>query len=243
MKNVAILLLGLFISQNSFAQSTPNAFRIGVKAETNLGWFKATSQRSLEASGAGIGIGYGAMFDYFFKPNYAFSFELQMTSIKGSVQLLNPQIFDKDPNGDTISMLQYKYRNQFIELPVTLKLRTREIGYLSYWTQFGVAPGFLFDARASISGSLPTAIDQLDPSNYRTNDNEGDDFTVDGFDDEVFIIRLPVIVGAGVNYQLPGNAVAHAGIRFSNSFSDVFVKDKGVSATQNYISLTAGLFF
>jgi len=242
MKNATILCLGLLVSQISFAQMQESEFRFGLKGEANVGWVQANS-RNLLNDGSKMGVSYGIMADYFFRPNYAVSFELLMSNINGSIRLTEDQIFAADTTNKVVSDLSYTYRNQFVELPVSLKLRTREIGYMTYWANFGTAPGFLIKSRATIDGNLPDVIDDLDPTGYLVNDDEGDDFTTNNFDDKVSLIRVPLIIGAGVDYQLAGNALLHGGIRFSNSFTDMLLKDKNVSGQQKYISLTVGVFF
>jgi len=242
MKNVAILCLGLIASELCYAQGYENEFRFGIKGGVNVGWIQPTS-KNLEGAGAKIGGSYGFMADYFFRPNYALSFELLMSNINGSVRLTEDQIFNKDTSNTSVSNLEYTYKNQFVEIPVSLKFRTKQIGYLTYWANFGTAPGFLIKAQASIEGALPASIDDLDPTDYSTIDDEGDTYTTNNFNDQVFLIRMPLIIGAGVDYQLAGSASLHAGIRFSNSFSDMLFKDKNVGAQQKYVSFSLGVFF
>lgn len=242
MKNVAIVVLGLLTSQICFAQTNSNEFRFGLKGAMNIGWIQANS-KTLEREGTSVGFAYGPMADYYFKPNYAINVELLISQINGNMSLNTPQIFNGDTSATEVNNLRYSYKNQYVELPVSLKFRTKEIGYITYWANFGVAPSFLINAKASIDGVIPTDIAALDPTDYKTNDNEGDAFTTNKFDDEVFIIRMPIIVGGGVEYKLAGSASLYAGLRFNNSFTDMFVKDKTVNGKNNYISINAGVFF
>ena len=239
-KNVAILALGLLVSQNSFAQD--NEFRFGLKGSMNIGWI-APNSKTIERVGTNVGFSYGPMGDYYFRPNYALSMELLISQINGSMMISSNQVFNGDTTATIVNNLEYSYKNQYVEIPLSLKFRTKEIGYITYWANFGVAPSFLIGAKASISGTLPTSISAQDPTDYRTNDNEGDPFTVNNFDDEVFILRMPLIIGGGIEYKMAGSSSLYAGVRFNNSFTDMFVKDKSVSATNNYFSINAGVFF
>ena len=38
---------------------------------------------------------------------------------------------------------------KYLEIPLTLRLRTNEIGYITYWVQVGVGLGFNIKARAT----------------------------------------------------------------------------------------------
>lgn len=242
MKNVAIVVLGLLTSQICFAQNASREFRFGLKGAMNIGWIKPNS-KSIERSGTSVGFAYGPMADFYFKPNYALNFELLISQINGNMMLNEAQVFNSDTTNTAVSGLTYSYRNQFLEIPVSLKFRTKEIGYITYWANFGTAPSFLINAKASIDGNLPQSIIDQDPTDFKVNDNEGDPFTTNKFDDQVFLVRMPLIIGAGIEYELAGSASLHAGLRYSNSFSDMFVKDKSVSAYNHYLSLNVGVFF
>ncbi|MBR9917122.1 PorT family protein [bacterium] len=238
-KNVAILILGLLLSELSFAQAE---FRFGLKASANLGWIQPSS-KNIDRNGTNLGVSYGIMGDYYFRPNYAISTELLISQINGSMIINSPQTFTNDTANTVIEGLNYTFRNQFVEIPISLKFRTKEIGYITYWANFGIAPSFLINARASINSDVPAIIQANDPTNYRTNDNEGDPFTVNDFDDQVFLIRMPLVIGGGIEYKIAGSTSLMAGVRFSNSFTDMFVKDKDIDAKQNFFSLNVGVLF
>ena len=239
MKNATILVLALVVSQLSFAQD--GEFRFGLKAATNVGWIKPVS-KGLEQKGVNLGFAYGIMGDYYFQPNYAVSGELLISQVNGSFNLLTPQVFTADTN-TIVSDLEYTYKTQYIELPISVKFRTKEIGNLTYWGNFGFATAFLMNARATISGTLPNAIKELDPTDYRVNDNEGDAFTSDNFNDRVSLFRFPLIIGGGIEYGLAGDASLYAGLRFNNSFTELLIRDKAIDARNNYASLNVGVFF
>jgi hypothetical protein len=239
MKNATILVLALMVSQLSFAQD--GEFRFGLKGAANIGWINPIS-KGLENNGVRLGFSYGIMGDYYFQPNYAVSGELLISQINGSLNLLDPQTFEADTNV-SVSDANYKYNMQYLELPVSIKFRTKEIGNLTYWGNFGFAPSFLLNARASIKGTLPQALVDLDPTDYRVNNNEGDDFTSRDFDDRVSIVRFPLIIGGGVEYGMAGNSSLYAGIRFNNSFTEMFIRDKKIDARNNFVSLNVGIFF
>lgn len=239
MKNATILVLALVVSQLSFAQD--GEFRFGLKAATNVGWIKPVS-KGLEQKGVNLGFAYGIMGDYYFQPNYAVSGELLISQVNGSFNLLTPQVFTADTN-TIVSDLEYTYKTKYIELPISVKFRTKEIGNLTYWGNFGFAPAFLMNARATISGTLPNAIKELDPTDYRVNDNEGDAFTSDNFNDRVSLFRFPLIIGGGIEYGLAGDASLYAGLRFNNSFTELLIRDKAIDARNNYASLNVGVFF
>lgn len=238
-KNIAMLALGMLLTQLSFAQGE---FRIGLKGQANFSWLGGTN-KTIENDGVKPGFAYGIMGDYYFKDNYGVSGEILLSTVKNQLNLNAPQAFTKLAPNDTIESLNYEYTIQYLEIPISMKFRTNEIGNITYWSNFGFSPGFALNARASIAGALPQAVIDADPTNYKVNDGEGDDFVVSDFDDKVFLFRFPLIIGGGIEYKMAGSTSLQAGIRYSNAFTDVFVKDKTADAKNNYIALSVGVLF
>jgi hypothetical protein len=115
---------------------------------------------------------------------------------------------------------------------------------MTYFGQFGVTMGFALNAKTSIvSTGLPKFISDQEPTEYRVNDAEGDAFTVNNFDDKVFLFRLPLIIGGGVEYKMAGSTSLQGGVRIANTFTDMFVKDKTAIAKNNYVALSLGVLF
>jgi hypothetical protein len=56
-------------------------------------------------------------------------------------------------------------------------------------------------------------------------------------------MRLPLIIGGGIEYNLSGNTSLYAGLRVDNGFTNTFNKDEKTKANLNYVSITAGIFF
>lgn len=242
MKNVTILTLGMILTQLSFAQVS-GEFRFGLKGAANFGWTAGTN-KAVDGDGLSTALGYGIQGDYYFKSgSYGVSAEILLSNIKNKMTLTNEQIFIAAPS-DTFQNLSYTYNIQYLELPISMKFRTKEIGNLTYTGNFGFAPGFALNAKATItSADLPQVIVDKDPTDYLVNKSEGTDFTVNNFDDKVFLFRFPLIIGGSVEYKMAGNTSLQAGLRVANSFTNMFVKDDAVVAKNNCVSLSIGVLF
>ena len=239
MKNVTILVFGMLITQLSFAQGE---FRFGLKGSSNFGWVGGTS-KNIVNDGTTVAFGYGIMGDYYFKSNYGISAEIMLSNIKSKFKVTEPLAFNSAMS-DTVNDLRYEYNIQYLDIPLTMKIRTKEIGDMTYFGQFGVSMGFALNAKTSIvSTGLPKFISDQEPTEYRVNDAEGDAFTVNNFDDKVFLFRLPLIIGGGVEYKMAGSTSLQIGVRIANAFTDMFVKDKTAIAKNNYVALSVGVLF
>jgi len=249
MKNFFLTLLIVSATIFSFSQevSSPTSkIQGGIKVGMNVGWINTVSN-NLVAQSPKLSFSYGAMVDYFFSEKFAFSTELMLSTYKGGIGLSDKQTFTYDqlnnpkPSSENLIL---NYKTQYVELPLSLKFRTKEIGYTRYWGQFGLSPGFLTASRASLSGDVPDAIKAIKGSDgYRTNEAEGDPFTTDAFDDQVFIIRAGLIIGGGIQYALPGNVSLYSGIRYDNGFINMFLKHKESNAKNNAVSISVGILF
>ena len=229
----------MLITQLSFAQGE---FRFGLKGSSNFGWVGGTS-KNIVNDGTTVALGYGIMGDYYFKPNYGISAEIMLSNIKSKFTVTEPLVFNSVPS-DTVNDLRYEYNIQYLDIPLTMKIRTKEIGDMTYFGQFGVSMGFALNAKTSIvSTGLPKFISDQEPTEYRVNDAEGDAFTVNNFDDKVFLFRLPLIIGGGVEYKMAGSTSLQIGVRIANAFTDMFVKDKTAIAKNNYVALSVGVLF
>jgi hypothetical protein len=233
-------MLALLITQLSFAQ---NSFRFGLKGASNFGWLSG-NDKTIENDGTKIGFAYGLMGEYAINSTYGLHAELLLSQVNSKFNLKSEQSFVNDPNSTVVSNLNFKYVIQYLEIPISMKLNTKEIGNLVYYGNFGFSPGFALNARTSItSDDIPKSIQDLDPTDYRVNDDEGDAFTLNNFDDRVFLFRFPLIIGGGVEYRMAGSTSFQAGVRFANTFTDIFVKDKTADAKNNYFAVSVGVLF
>ena len=242
----------LFMASYSQAQDEQESrFRFGLKGSINMNWFKANT-KNIENGGVKLGYSYGIMGDYNFTKNYAFSSEFLITDLRANLKFSNPMREStnigssaSDTVFDQFSSVSMDYKIKYVQIPLSIKFKTKEIGLVTYWAQFGFAPCFLAGARADYKGVAPEddysklAVNDEDNNKYHLRDSK--DNVV--FNDKVFFIRMPLIIGAGIEYNLSGNTSLYAGLRMDNGFTNTFTKDDKTKANLNYVSINAGIFF
>ncbi|MBO6516895.1 MAG: PorT family protein [Bacteroidia bacterium] len=225
------------ISLNANAQD--QRFRIGLKFSTNLSWISPVS-KNIDRVGSSLGYSYGVMADYNFQKYYALSSELLFTDLAGSIVHTDRLTYTDSMGTTSHSDVQYDYKFKYIQIPISIKFKTKQFGYWTYWAQFGFSPSFLTQATADITGKT---VPFDDPTGIRVNKKVNDEYHYDNFDDKVFFMRFPLIIGAGVEYNVAGNTSLYAGLRMDNNFLNVFVADDLTQAKNNFASLNVGVFF
>lgn len=245
-KIIVIALSVLLLSNYSFSQGTPKndenrKFIFGLKSSANFSWYKPDS-RNLAKGGFKAGISYGVMGDYMFLSNYSFNIEVLVSSVNGKLTYKDDYPFYvKDTVKTYYKGIGYEYNNKYIQVPLSIKFRTKEIGKMKYYAQFGFAPAFLLTAKAKITGeNLPWAEDDI--QKIKTNEKAEDIYQFTNFEDDVSFMLLPLIIGGGAEMKLNGNTSLVAGLRFENGFNDI-LKSNSTTVFSKSIGLSVGLFF
>ena len=153
--------------------------------------------------------------------------------------------------------LDRTYRLQYVNIPILLKMRTNEIGYMTYFGAIGFDLGirtraFANDAFDWEPSVIPGPSDEKDVN----------------IQDRINLFRLGINLTVGGEFNLSGNTNAYFGIGWHNTFTNIFrntpanrilVPDsdgnpsigtngfatvgKNKSAVSNYISLDLGIYF
>lgn len=227
MKKQILLLSFLLIAAGGFAQESGSKFHFGVKAVPSLAWLKPDT-KGLSSDGSKFGFGYGLITDFGFADRYAFSTGIEVAYRGGKTK----ESFSDTTGGTTVlTNTSVDYTLQFIEVPITLKLKTNEIGYMTYFFQVGFAPGYAIRTKADVKSVVQTG------TNTTTFEEEDVDV-----DEGINNFNISLIVGAGAEYNLSGNTSLMLGITFNNGFLDM-IDGTDVKANSNYLGLMVGVLF
>ncbi len=224
-----IILLGMIMT-SSFAllAQDESTVHFGLKAAPSFAWLK-TDSKDYTANGSKFGFSYGLMTEFNFTKRYAFATGIDVAYRGGKLK----SIFNS-PNingGDSVFTSEQAMILQYVEIPLTLKLKTNEIGYLTYFLQVGVSPGVNIRAKADSKTTLQD-------NGVTTSASK------DGIDikDDINSFNLSMIIGGGVEYTLSGSTTLLVGVQFNNGFMDVADGDD-LKANSNYLALTVGILF
>ncbi len=180
-------------------------FRFGLTASPVFDWSKVDGGL-YEGEGTKAGFQYGLLLDQTIGSveRYAFSTGVIINYANVGVSFT-----------DTATDIKATWtaRTQYIEIPLTVRLRTNEINYFSYYGQFGLTPGFCIKSRGDL---VINDVSIADDVNLRETDN------LTGSQYQLFNISLTL--GVGTEYSIAENTNLIAGIFFQNGFAN-FIDD------------------
>ncbi len=231
MKKLLVIVFLLTIPAKIFAQDQ-QSFHFGFKITPSLAWLKS-STKGYESDGSKFGFSYGLITEFNFADRYAFATGLDVTYRGGKLKS-EENLKTVNLNEDSSIITTSNYTLQYLEIPLTLKLKTNEIGSIVYFVQLGVAPGINLSAKRSFESSTQTTVGGI---LYNTSEEEED---ID-CQDQINNFNLSMIIGGGLEYTLSGQTVLLAGIQFNNGFLDSF--DGNPKILTNYLGLTLGVLF
>jgi opacity protein-like surface antigen len=228
MKNLFSTFILILITTTAFCQEpVQQGVHFGLKASPSLAWLRSDT-KGYDSDGSRVGFIYGLITEFNFASRYAFATGIDIAYRGGKFKTVQEKT-------DTTTSITSTYNLQYLEIPITLKLKTNEIGSVTYYMQIGLAPGFNIRARQSYDGTMQVK----DPAGVIHNTPVSDE-KIDIMDD-INSLNVSMILGAGLEYTLSGNTVLLGGIQFSNGFTDVFDNDAKVNS--NYLALTLGVLF
>lgn len=229
-KQLFTLIVIIFLS-SSAVLSQQKPFVFGFKVGPNIGWLKPDT-KGYESTGIQPGFTWGFIADFFLMENYSITTGFDVVFLNGGLEM--PDRVDIDTSTYYIGTLNRKYKLKYIQIPVTLKMKTNEMGKFKIFGQIGLGTNFLIGAKAD---------DTFTSSDYSNSDEDLDIY------DEITFIRESLIIGGGVEYSLGGSTSLMASVLFNNGFIDILNGKNTVDPTlnnkanANYIAFEVGIVF
>lgn len=236
------ILIALTVCAFSIQAQTQDfkPWRLALHVDPNVSWMKPNNNK-IEGGDTKLKFGFGIAVDKMFTENYAFGTGLNILNTGGQLTYLYTGGFKKDGetnNTEVIGELTRTYNLKYLEIPLTLKMRTNEIGYMTYWAQFGVGLGFNIGAKGddevkfrkekfSIPDDPNTEGINEANTGWRDSEIKSRLYEDNEIKDDIGLFRTSLIIAAGVEYNLSGNASVVAGVTFNNGFNNI-LKGQGV---------------
>lgn len=213
----------------SFSQKA----RFGIVGSPSVNWMKPDI-KGVTSEGLKFGVGYGLNFDLPMGNNAAFSSGILIDNCGGKLAYIDTIPFQTLDSIYSIDKSQYiEYKLQYLTIPIGLKLKTNEIGYITYFAHVGINAQVNIGSKAKVGNLI---------SNEKINR-------------EIGTFNLNYHIGAGIEYSLSGTTALLLGLYYNNGFLDITtipkvdvpdgfsddrIKDKVVL---NSVALKVGIMF
>lgn len=183
--------------------------RLGFLARPALTWLTAENPE-LNSKGARMGFAFGLTIDMMIaqNPNYAFNTGILMNLADGG-RLRYADAESRSMN-DQLEPVQtdVNLNFQWLEIPATLKLKTNQIGYMTYFGQLGLQGGVKLGAKQN--GDYEFVNDERTVLIEDENANSG-----------TRLFNAGLLVGAGAEYNISGKTYIVFGITYYRGFTNV----------------------
>lgn len=222
-KVTLVLLLTLFTFAAK-AQYPPYSF--GLKAAPQISWIKPNVD-TYEAAGAKIGFAWGFIAEFNFTENHSICTGFNMLFNGGKLKF--PAIQD----GETGTMTR-DYALKYVEIPVSLKMRTNDINGLRYFGRIGIGTALKIGAKNT---------DEFTPEGGTTITSKKANYK------DAALFRESLMVGLGAEYEIKEGPKLGVELTFNNGLTNILngkntldtsVKEK---ATSNFFELAFSVIF
>lgn len=216
------LALGLTWGSCSQAQAQYRGYRMGMSIDPNVSWMVS---RDLEhvTDGARAHFGWQFMADILFTETYAIGTGIHVFRTGSAVE------YWEATSDSTVSRVSRNFNNQYVELPLTFKLRTKEIGYTTYYGKFGGGLGLNIRREAEEDRYL--AYEKLGEEWVELDRPAPDPELISG--EFASLFRASLIVGMGFERKIAGNTAIMVGLTYNNSLFSTHQGQELVQADQN----------
>ncbi len=204
--------------------SGQDRLKIGLHADPLFSWF-GSDLDAVKNEGSRPGFNFGLEFTKPFGSNYSFETGLSLISAGGRLKSSDITILSLNEPRVVTPDESMVYKIQYLAIPAGLKLRTNQIGYITFFTDVGLEPKVVINSKIGIP-SL---------------DIKGEDASK-----EVKLFNASYYINAGIEYGLGGNTALVLGLGFENNFLDI-TKDNDTQpkdkVTHKLISFRLGINF
>lgn len=257
MKKLLTAFLLLAFTSHAFSQEENNLknFRFGLLAIPSVNWYKPDDVKKFEKNGSKLGFGWGMQMEFRLNSLISLTTGLQVNYDRGLLKFTDTASYYFDTKDESLLALQdtagkkytvYKlneryYRTTYVVLPLYLKMKTKQIGAMTYFGQFGLNTGIKVKAKVN---------DEVTQYSNNASSEQSDlDNTAD-----MNLLKFGLQIGGGAEYNISGSTSMFFGLAYNLGFSNVLNKNSEYllrtdmtavkqNTVANNFALTIGILF
>jgi hypothetical protein len=214
MKKTVLVLLALMIISigNTALSQDDKKFKFGMALEPSINWYSPAESKDFASVKSPMKFAFGLVTDFKLGGNVWLSTGIGLGGGGGVISYLeNPSdsigylLYDDaiietdgsyasvDSSAEFILLNQRAFRAQYVQIPFTLKMKTKEIGAMTYYGQFGIDLSINTKGRADDEGV------------NATNTANAPNITDVNIKSEMQPLIVGLNVGGGAEYNLSGS--------------------------------------
>jgi hypothetical protein len=190
---VVLLFLMEFSTLGQEESFKRNSFSFLLSPQTS--WIRS-DHNAVEPNGVVFGFDFGLLYDRFFDKNYAFTTGIVINSTGG--KLTYRDTVPANIGGEIVDVVDLDYKLKYLEIPLGLKLFTKDFRRSKYFLETGLYMAFNIKARDGNGKALGEEVKLFD-SGYH--------------------------VGGGMYYSLGGSTSLLFGLKYNSGFTDITSND------------------
>jgi hypothetical protein len=235
---IALFCLSLVSTgENVQAQDDKN-FHFGLAIEPSINWYSPSEAKKFESIkspmkfafglttdfklggniwlSTGIGLGWGGgVISYLENPTDSIGYYLLEDEIIEPTGKFSDIYNSADSLADFISLTSRAFKGQYVQIPLTLKMKTKEIGAWTYFGQFGVDLSIKTKGRADDIGEN---LGRTDINGFIGSASNTPDLNDLNIDSELQPLLVGLNIGGGGEYNLSGSTSIFFSLNFHYGF-------------------------
>jgi hypothetical protein len=209
-----IIITFILITVQGTTQVKP--FRFGVKVAPNLAWISPDTE-GYENDGVKAGFSWGFLADIALTENYFVKTGFSIDYLNAKLRYEEQIKLTEDATSFTTGMMERKYKLQYLEIPLTLKMRTNRFGDFAFYGEIGFGVAFNLKAKAKDTFTY-----------YDINTNKNTREAESDIKDDIALVRGSLIVGAGLEYFIDESTTIITSIVFSNGLNTILTGNTSI---------------
>jgi hypothetical protein len=229
-RSIALFIALMIFPTFHYGQGA-SKLKLGLKVAPNIGWM-SPGTKGYTSDGARLGGTIGFMADFYFAENYAVTSGFNFQFLNGKLRYSDSLLVEGSPGLQDGEVFR-NYNFLYFEIPLLIKMKTKQFGKFSYFGQIGLGTGFRIKATVDEHFELTKGGD-LDQQ-Y-------------SFDQGVTLMRESLLVGIGTEFHLDESSRILIGITYSNGLNNIlkgvnYKSGMDIKSLLNYAELNIGFIF
>ena len=223
-----LIVFYLIHSENASAQG----FKMGLSVNPNVSWLVSTDYDHT-TDGTKLNFGFEFVADITISDNYSLGTGIHVFNTGGTISYLTI----KDQGILELQTVKRDYSLKYVEVPITFKMRTKEIGYSTIYGRFGLGVGL--NIKAEAEERTRTSWIQDVAGTWNDVDGELSGVSNPEVENDIRIMRAAMIVGAGVERSLGGSSSLIIGVTYNVGLLNIHKEVAQWGVTNGYPDVTA----